>query len=190
MRARRRSDGGFTLVEIMVSIAIVGILVVPLARGMFVGARAMSATSNRFTSSSAAQLLSLYFPTDVQGADAASTTSSCSGVSNAKVQLTADDPTTGVGVVLYVVYWVRNTSSNEYDLIRSQWNTATCSSAAAKTTVVARNLIDALAANVAATVTTTSGLLQGVTLKMTEKTTSADPTPYVFYVTADRRATA
>ena len=65
-RGRRApAIGGFTLVELLITIVISGMLVAVLAGAVTVVVRQESSTNDRVTDAAAAQMLALYFPRDV-----------------------------------------------------------------------------------------------------------------------------
>ena len=68
-----RSEDGFTLVELIVSVAIMGILAVAIGGSVFVGARASVASSNRLRESTDAQLLTTWFQRDAASASTVNT---------------------------------------------------------------------------------------------------------------------
>lgn len=71
-RPRRRPpvSGGFTLVELLITIVISGVLVAVLAGAVAVVVRQESSTNDRVTDAAAAQMLALYFPRDVSSTPA------------------------------------------------------------------------------------------------------------------------
>ncbi len=73
------AEGGFTLVELMVAVAILGVVVVALASTFVVTARTATVTSQRFDESHDAQIASAYLANDVQSANVISATSCGSG---------------------------------------------------------------------------------------------------------------
>ena len=68
LRARRADERGFTLVELMMAIALTGVVIAPLAAGIVVGLRTGDEAYNRVAGSNAAQLLSVWLPPDLQSA--------------------------------------------------------------------------------------------------------------------------
>src|SRR4051794_18413504 len=90
-RIARDDDSGFTLVELLVAIVILGAVVGAIAASFIVGLKTTDGTAERYRASHDAQLLSLYFPVDAQN----STTSvvpppadtTCSGVASNLLRL-------------------------------------------------------------------------------------------------------
>lgn len=67
MRLRAKSEGGFTLVELLVAIVILGIITVPLSGTVMSALRNTGSTQERMDLSHDAQLSSSYFARDVAG---------------------------------------------------------------------------------------------------------------------------
>lgn len=169
------SEAGFTLIELMMAIVILGIIIGPLTAGLIVGLRTSADTQNRLTGSNDAQMLSIYLPPDVQSADDAITSAiSCTGVTGAVLQLKSTVYDTSFNVAYAVIL----ASDGSYQLVRN-----TCPAGTQK--IIARNLANATAVTI--TRTPASGTLQRVSMQVTEKATAGDPTNYVFTVTASRR---
>jgi prepilin-type N-terminal cleavage/methylation domain-containing protein len=61
-------ERGMTLVEVMMSVAILGIIIVPITAAIMLGFATSNGTRERINDSTSAQLLSAYAPTDVQSA--------------------------------------------------------------------------------------------------------------------------
>lgn len=59
---------GFTLIEVLVGVALTGIVMVPLSMAMVVGYRTVFGAQQKLTSASEAQLIASTFPADVQSA--------------------------------------------------------------------------------------------------------------------------
>jgi prepilin-type N-terminal cleavage/methylation domain-containing protein len=171
---RSRSDGGFTLVELLVAVTALGIIMAPIAGGMFIGYRTMDETSNRLAGGQDAQLLSIYLPPDVQSATEATTApAGCGGLTGTpKLQLT--------GASFNVVYAL--STSSPWTLTRYVCTSGT----AASPVVVARNIKDAQPDSLVVTITGTP--FTKVAMKVTELASRTDPTSYVFTVTGRRRA--
>lgn len=75
--ADRTGDDGFTLIELLVAFVILGILMVPLAGSVITSLTAVDRSQQRTSDSSDAQVLGLYFPSDVQSAHVVGTASAC-----------------------------------------------------------------------------------------------------------------
>ncbi len=179
LRALRanRAEAGFTLVELMVAVAITGLVIAPLAAGMFVALRTMNATTNRRATSADGQQLSLYLPPDIQSADNAKSTGiTCGTLTAPRLQLwsTVYDTNFNVG------YGVRQAADGSWQLVRQA-----CAGGPIKT--VARNLANSTAVLVTRTPSNTSLPLQSVAIRLTEKGTPTDPTQHQFTVSASRR---
>jgi prepilin-type N-terminal cleavage/methylation domain-containing protein len=67
---RVRDEQGFTLVELIISMAVLSILIVPLTSSFLLGLLESTSAEERIADSTAAQLLSAYVPRDIQSADA------------------------------------------------------------------------------------------------------------------------
>jgi prepilin-type N-terminal cleavage/methylation domain-containing protein len=189
IRAAHRDERGFTLIELMVATAILGVVIAPLGAAFIVTFKTTGDATNRIAASNDAQQLSIYLPPDVQSADDAIvsgfTASTCTGVtaSTIKLQLVAssNDADYVDATDFNVVYFVQSagTSPNiTYQLVRKTCVGTTTS------TVVGRNLASTTAVTV--TRTPTSGALQRVSVLVTEKSSNNDPS-YTYTVTAGRR---
>ena len=78
---RRGQQGGFTLVEVLVVVVILGIIGFPLTEAVIIGFRTTDGTIANVSRSSAVELLSSSFTSDAQNADVvAATGSSCTTV--------------------------------------------------------------------------------------------------------------
>jgi prepilin-type N-terminal cleavage/methylation domain-containing protein len=183
-RAERRARGerGFTLVELMLSIVISGIILAPITAGVIVGLRTTAETSNRLSGSNDAQLLAAWLTPDIQSTGnqagdvvaAPTANTECSGVSNRlRLKWRETNGTTTTYVAAYAV--VAGVDGRWY--LKRYY----CVNGGAATVhIVNRNL----ASSTAATATTSS---QKVTMTVTEATTPTDPTPYTITVSGNRR---
>jgi prepilin-type N-terminal cleavage/methylation domain-containing protein len=72
---RSRSEAGMTLIEVLVSVTILGVIVGPLTSSIILGLVSTKATDQRISDSSSAQLLSSYLVPDVQAAESIYTSS-------------------------------------------------------------------------------------------------------------------
>lgn len=74
MSARRRGDAGFTLVELLAAVAILGIIGAALTEAVILGLRTTSATQATSSRAAAARALASQFTDDVHSAEKVSTT--------------------------------------------------------------------------------------------------------------------
>lgn len=72
--SRRRGEAGFTLVELIVAVAILGVITVALTGAVIVGLRTTDATAASSSRSIAVETLASFFTADAQSADEVSTT--------------------------------------------------------------------------------------------------------------------
>jgi prepilin-type N-terminal cleavage/methylation domain-containing protein len=97
MSWRLNDDSGMTLIELLVSISVLGIIIGPITMSMLLGLLTTSGTKERISDSAAAQLISAYFVTDVESSntvDTATGSPSCGSDSGTvKVRFTWSDPT-------------------------------------------------------------------------------------------------
>lgn len=74
----KRNDKGFTLIEILVSVSILGIVMVVLSQSIVLGFQTYIKTETMLTNSRGKQLMASYFTRDVQNTSTAdTTTASC-----------------------------------------------------------------------------------------------------------------
>jgi prepilin-type N-terminal cleavage/methylation domain-containing protein len=181
-----RDDTGFTLIEVLIAVSILGVIVLALGAAFGVGVRGLDSTSNRLVSSNDAQFVSNYFPPDVQNASSGSTSGiSCSdaGTSNSKILLRW--PVSDAGAARTIVYWVKDTGRGTYELVRSAWDKPDCNGTPVQSTVVARNVAGASDADVEADPVT-----DGFKIRVRTKPAATDSNQYEFTVTGKMRVPA
>jgi hypothetical protein len=175
--------------ELLLVIALIGLVAVPLSAAIGVGVATTNGTSNRLDSSHDAQLVNIYLPADIQSAGSATGNdpdvvvgggdTSCSGVANVvrfRWTTTEDLNTAHTYVAAYSV----GQSGGEWQLTRSYCVDST----QALRTVVARNLNGANAVSVSPNPPTG----QEISVSITEATVPrGDPTPYTYTITGTRR---
>jgi prepilin-type N-terminal cleavage/methylation domain-containing protein len=84
-----RDDHGFTLVELMLTVALLGIVMAPIGAAFVVGLRSSSDAASRLTESRGAQITAAFFARDVQGARTVTLgSSSCGAVAGTTPVLT------------------------------------------------------------------------------------------------------
>jgi prepilin-type N-terminal cleavage/methylation domain-containing protein len=91
---RARTEAGFSLVEVLVAVAILGIIMTALSGAVIVGLRSTRDSHTSLDQSNAEQLVTTYVTKDIQAADSIKTngTSSCSGRPIALETTTRSDP--------------------------------------------------------------------------------------------------
>lgn len=172
-----RDERGFTLVEVLIAVTVLGIIVAALGAAFSVGLRTMDGTANRLAGSMDAQLLGFYLPDDVASATTITASPApivCAGAASPILEL-------GDATAFTVVYGVRAADG------RHQLERYDCAGGAVRSTiVVARNLAGDAAA--VATRIPSAGTATGATVTITEATTGDEATPFVFSVSGTRRA--
>jgi prepilin-type N-terminal cleavage/methylation domain-containing protein len=108
MSLMMQDDRGFTLVELLVAIVILGVVVAAISASIIVGLKTTDRTSQRLAESHDAQMVSSFFATDVESAtDVSLTDTACSGGSTVVVRFSwteSDSPSTTVDhVASYVI---------------------------------------------------------------------------------------
>lgn len=179
MTSADQDERGFTLVEMVISIAVLGLLSGLLAAGLSVGLRTATGTSDRMAGSTAARMLAVYLPPDVHSANdaVASATGAgitCAGVPNPRLELVGGDG-------FHVVYGV-DVVNGDHVLQRHECTAGLSTNVI----VVARNL-----AGLGAVVPTripASGVLQAASLEITGESAVDVTDAVVVTVSGQRRS--
>jgi prepilin-type N-terminal cleavage/methylation domain-containing protein len=133
--SERRGDDGFTLVELLLAIAILAIIAIPLSMGFITGLRFIGRSDEKFNDSRSALLSAAYFAGDVSSANAIvlNDASACGGGS-AIVSFDSSSASGGVGAPVSnkVSYVVDTSDPASTRLVRTS-----CINAAAATQSVA-----------------------------------------------------
>lgn len=79
MRRPHHPDGGMTIIELLIAMMILTILIAPLATSFVIGLTTTQRTDQDVTNSADAQLLTLYFDSDVASSERVTTTNTCGG---------------------------------------------------------------------------------------------------------------
>lgn len=176
-RGRVQEEGGFSLIELTVAVAVLGLLTTGLAAALGVTLQASTDATDRASGAATTRSLAVYLPPDIEGATAATASSTgagitCTGVANPRLELRG-----AAGYV--VVYGVRNISGDDV-LERSDCSTG----AEGETIVVARHLAGSTA--VVPAVTLSGGAFAGASLQVTTAVRAGAVAPVAF-VSASRR---
>lgn len=139
LRAVAHDDDGFTILELIIAMLIMGVVLAPLATAFFITVGTTKTTSQTVKDSSDAQLLSSFFADDVASADTVSRATSCGGA-NTVVQLQWIDG----AITRQVAYVTVEDTATETELHVApvyRLNRVTCDAPGATTTnPVARSL--------------------------------------------------
>jgi hypothetical protein len=172
-----------TLIELLISIAIMGLIIGPLSAGIIIGLRTSGETATRLAGSSDAQFLSIALPPDIESTGNASgdvvatptANTECSGITNVlRLRWTSSD--TGTPTTYQAAYAITGNAVAGWNLRRS----FCIASGAATTRTIARNLANATAATVAVSGTK-------VAMTVTEAKTAANPVAFTFTISGNRR---
>lgn len=202
------SEDGFTLVEMVISILILGIILAPLLSSYVLGLGAATSTAQAVSNSSDAELVAGYFSADIAGATSVSpsdVTGTCGAGSTLIQTKSVDLAATGTPPVTYVSYVLTATtpasalglSAGSVDKLER----VTCNAAGAETgrqtlaDTVKMTPPDAPVLLCDASTCTSGQKPQTVSLTLTEFEFEklVPPTPtvsYTFTVNGERRVTA
>ena len=176
----RRDDRGFTLIEVLMAITILGLITGALGTALIVALRNLDATQTRMAESHDAQMASAYVVTDVQSATAITTTQPKCGATTSPVAVLAWSDQGIANVATYVLEtaagerrlrrtYAVGTSSN--DVIVAHRLQATCGDATADDPAVA----------------VSEGCVPPATCPSRVVLTLTDATGYRFSLTGERR---
>ena len=79
MNPNPRPDDGMTIIELLIAMMILTILIAPLATSFVIGLTTTQRTDQDVTNSADAQLLTLYFDSDVASSEQVTTSTACGG---------------------------------------------------------------------------------------------------------------
>jgi prepilin-type N-terminal cleavage/methylation domain-containing protein len=194
-------EAGFTLVELLVVAALLGIVVVAISSALIVGLKTFAGTDNKVISSTDAQLVSVYLPADLQSvgtapgsvtADPTYTTATPGG--NFAVGVIGDcaPANTGTDINVLRLSWADDGGGASYVVVYrvvlsdGDWQLrryACIDGALTADTRVARNLAGNTSADELVTVNDPQ-----VTLQLRSKARApGDPTNFTYAITGTRR---
>jgi prepilin-type N-terminal cleavage/methylation domain-containing protein len=180
LTVERSDESGYTLIELLLVIALLGFIVAPISAAIVVGLRTTSATANRINSSHDAQLVSIYLPADIQSAttvDQTGTNTGCHPNSVLYLKWTQLVDPSSNAVDTYEAAYAIAQNDGEWQMTRYYC----VNSALVQQTVVAHNLRDGSAATVPLPTGPT------VSMTLTEATAARDTAAYQYTVQGTRR---
>lgn len=193
-------EGGFTLLEVIIVVAILALIIGPITASVMVGFNAVSASSASLNQAADRQLVQLYLPRDVQSATSATTyQNQCDSAHAATTALSLDwgaivvagsPPTTSAqpNEVDYVLQAAPQSGAAPptWRLIRNFYIGCVLQ----LSTIVAYNLEPNVNAALADPVTTTNaaGTITTVTMTLTDASTAVGEKGAVYSVSATQRA--
>ena len=119
MSGRVGADDGMTLVELIVSISVLAIIIVPIVSSFLIGTLEQNSTRARVADSASAELVSLYLPKDIEGSvrvvdptgGVIPTSGLCAAPGTVKLQLEYNSDGKATGVVDAASVYVQETDS-------------------------------------------------------------------------------
>jgi prepilin-type N-terminal cleavage/methylation domain-containing protein len=132
----RRGEEGMTLIELIISISLLGILVGPILSFIVVGFLSSDGSTNKVADSVSAQLVSTYLVTDIQSADVVRPLEgACGAAGTALLHLSWNIP--GSTAINDVVYFSAVGPSGRTELRRE-----TCGAGGSSSTLLMQDLAD------------------------------------------------
>lgn len=190
-RRPRPADDGFTLVELIIAIGIMGLLVSTLVGVLFASVRANSETRERLDGTRDEQISSVWFAPDVQGATSVTTggAATCgSGTALLDLRGSSYDPVSLTTTQTAVSYVYDTVTSGGATVGRLERRTCEAASLGAGSAPLARNVVARTLATTAPTVSCSPSPCGASTRSVT--VTLTRPAPEVaFTLTASRRPT-
>lgn len=187
-RAAVTDEQGFTLLELIVAISLLGIIMIPLAAAFTVAGSASQNARDRLEGSTASLFASAYWADDVQSADTITIGgSACSGGSAEVTFAWAADPTAPTGAQSQASYAVRDAAGGGKRLVR-----IACGGSSATNTLVPRlGTVKGVSCDPSCT-PSASAAAAPIRVKMTLSTvgTKTEPDGVEFTVSGTRRSTA
>jgi prepilin-type N-terminal cleavage/methylation domain-containing protein len=120
---RARGDDGLTLVELLVSTSITGMLATVIAGAFFVGVQTTDTANDRLAGSRGAQLATSFFPADVSSATAVTAHATpCAGADPNVATITAQDPALPGPAVSRTVEYTCQGTGDARNLVRIERN--------------------------------------------------------------------
>jgi prepilin-type N-terminal cleavage/methylation domain-containing protein len=121
----RAEEEGLTLIELLIAIALMGVILVPLVGGLFLALGTNAVTLQRTTDTTGGQLMSSFFTPDVQRADVVQTSGfTCSTAGTTFLELGWTDADASLGITTHVSYDLvpQAAPSPDFEITRSTYS--------------------------------------------------------------------